>query len=157
MKNKLLVYYSYTGNTKKIADMIKAKTNCDVLKLEPKDAYSDDYQTVVEEEKDNSTVDKTIKLKEININLDDYDEIIIGMPVWWYRMAPPVRTFLKEYNISEKKIKAFATNAGWLGETFEELKNFCENLKTEDLLDIKFDDGSLVTDLDKINTWIEEL
>lgn len=46
---KLVVYYSYTGNTKKIADMIKNKLDCDILELEPLTPFSKDYDEVVNE------------------------------------------------------------------------------------------------------------
>ena len=51
---KLVVYYSYTGNTKKIADMIKNKLDCDILELEPLTPFSKDYDEVVNEYQNNS-------------------------------------------------------------------------------------------------------
>ena len=55
---KLIVYYSYTGHTKMIAKEIKKKLSCDILELKPQIPYSSDYQTVVEEEQNNSSNDK---------------------------------------------------------------------------------------------------
>ena len=43
MNKKLMVYFSYTGNTRKIANMIKDKLNCDILELKPVEPYSTDY------------------------------------------------------------------------------------------------------------------
>ena len=57
---------------------------------------------------------KQLLIEAYNINLDDYDEIIIGTPVWWYTISPVVVTFLKENDLSNKTIYPFATNAGWL-------------------------------------------
>lgn len=83
---KLVVYYSYTGNTKKIAEEVKNKLNCDILELEPETPFSDDYDEVVEEYQNNSIDNKEVPIKDINVNLDEYDEIIVGTPVWWGAM-----------------------------------------------------------------------
>lgn len=79
---KLVVYYSYTGNTKKIAKIIQEKLNCDILELTPKTPFSTDYQTVVDEYQNNSIDNKEVEINNINIDFSEYDEIIIGTPVW---------------------------------------------------------------------------
>ncbi len=59
MSNKLLVYFSYTGNTKIIAEYISKKLNCDVLDLNPKEKYSENYQEVVDEYQSNENGKKS--------------------------------------------------------------------------------------------------
>ena len=108
---KLVVYYSYTGNTKMIAEQIQKKLECDILEIKPVVPYSTDYQTVVDEEQNNESAKKTPEIDKIDVDLSKYDEIIIGSPVWWYTIAPVIRTFLKENDLSGKTIKPFATNA----------------------------------------------
>lgn len=49
MTDTLVIYYSFTGNSKKVAKYVKDKLNADILELEPKIPFSDDYDTVVEE------------------------------------------------------------------------------------------------------------
>ena len=156
---KLVVYYSYTGNTKMIAESIQKKLNCDILKIQPVKPYSSDYQKVVDEEQNNSSTNKTPEIKKIDLKLDDYDEIIIGTPVWWYTIAPVIRTFLKENNLSGKTIKPFATNAGWLGQTFKEIERLCPDSKVEKGMNIVFESYSdnLVTSPDEIDVWINKL
>lgn len=92
---KLIVYYSYTGNTRKIAESIKQKLNCDILEIKPVVPYSTDYQTVVDQEQNNSSANKTPEIQDINVDLSKYDEIILGTPVWWYTIVPVIRTFFK--------------------------------------------------------------
>lgn len=92
---KLLVYFSYTGHTKYIAEIIKQNINCDVIRLEPAIPYSNDYNKVVNDEQNQESSDIIPEIKDINIDLDLYDTIIIGTPVWWYRSAPVIRAFLK--------------------------------------------------------------
>lgn len=156
---KIVVYYSYTGNTKKIADMIKEKLNCDVLELTPKIPFSTDYQTVVDEYQNNSIDNKEVEINDININLNDYEEIIIGTPVWWYTISPVVVTFLKKYDLSGKVVIPFATNAGWLGKTFKDVQKLCPNSKVEKEMNIVFKSYSdnLKTNIKDINNWIDSL
>lgn len=156
---KLVVYYSYTGNTKMIAEQIQKKLECDILEIKPVVPYSTDYQTVVDEEQNNESAKKTPEIEKIDVDLSKYDEIIIGSPVWWYTIAPVIRTFLKENDLSGKTIKPFATNAGWLGRTFKEIKDLCPNSNVENGVNIVFESYSdnLVTSPDEIDNWIESL
>ena len=162
MKNKkLLVFYTYTGHTKYIAKMIKQKINCDILEIKPKKPYSENYEIVVDEYQNNESVKETPEIEKIDVNLDKYDEIIVGSPVWWYTITPPIRTFLKENDLSGKKIIPFATNAGWLGRTFKEIKSLCTNSKVEKEMNIVFTEdykvNELVTKEKEIDKWIESL
>lgn len=158
---KLVVYYSYTGHTRAIAESIQKKLECDILEIKPVTPYSTDYQTVVDEEQNNESTNKTPKIEKIEKDLKNYDEIIIGSPVWWYTIAPVIRTFLKENDLSGKIIKPFATNAGWLGRTFQEIKRLCPNSKVEDEMNIVFTEdyheNQLVTSPDEVDSWINRL
>ena len=157
---RLVVYYSYTGNTKKIADAIKEQTKSDILELKPQIPFSSDYQTVVDEYQNNSIDNKEVPIKDIEINLDHYDEIIIGTPVWWYTICPVVTTFLKQNDLSNKKVYLFATNAGWLGHTFKDFEKLCQNGNSKECLNIVFDSNQLTqlkTERLEIENWIKKL
>lgn len=157
--NKLIVYFSYTGNTRIIAYKIKDKLNCDILEIETVIPYSSDYQTVVDDQQNSEASNHLPEIKDINVDLTKYDEIILGTPVWWYRPVPAIRTFLTQNDLSNKVIKPFATNAGWLGRTFDEIKSLCPNSKVENELNIVFESYSdkLVTSEDYIETWIDSI
>lgn len=107
----LIVYYSYTGNTKKIANAIKNNLNCDILEVTPKIPFSNDYDEVVAEYQNNSIKDKSIEINDIEIDLKEYYKIIIGSPVWWGTAAWPVNTFVKENNFDGKTVIPFCTSA----------------------------------------------
>lgn len=109
---KIVVYYSYTGHTRMISEKIKEKLKCDILEIEPLKEYSNDYDLVVMEEQNNSSNGKIPEIKDVTIDLNQYDEIIIGTPVWWYTLAQVIRTFLSKSDLSNKKVMPFATNAG---------------------------------------------
>ena len=156
----LIVYFSYTNHTKMIAENIQKKLNCDILEIKPIKQYSDDYQTVVDEEQNNDG-NKRPEIEEIALDLNKYSKIILGTPVWWYSIAPVIRTFLLENDLSGKEVKPFATNAGWLGHTFQEIEKLCPNSKVEKGMNIVFtgdyQENQLVTSPDDIEKWIDQL
>lgn len=161
MSNKIIVYFSYTGHTKMIAESIQKKLQCDILEIKPEKAYSRDYELVVSEEQNNSSSNKTPEIENVNIDLSKYDEIIIGTPVWWYTIAPVIRTFLKQNDLSNKKIIPFATNAGWLGHTFQEIRDLCPNSNVENEMNIVFTEdyreNQIVTETYEIDKWMSNL
>ena len=158
MSKILVVYFSYTGNTRKIANLIKDNLTCDILELKPVIPYSTDYQTVVDEEQRLEGANHMPEIQDINVDIDSYDTVVIGTPVWWYREAPVVRTFLNKYNLSDKNIYLFATNAGWLGKTFIELQKECKGnvVSTQNIVFESYSD-KLVTEEDEINNWIMDI
>lgn len=156
---KLIVYFSYTGNTRMIANKIRDKLNCDILEIKTVIPYSSDYETVVNDEQNSESSTKLPDILDIELDLNKYDEIILGTPVWWYRSAPAIRTFLTKNNLSNKVIKPFATNAGWLGRTFKEITNLCPNSPVEPGMNIVFESYSnnLVTSEQEIDSWLATL
>lgn len=161
MSKKIVVFHSYTGHTKYIAELIKEKWNCDILEIKPIKPYSDNYNTVVDEYQNNESAKETPSIEKINIDFSNYDEIIVGSPVWWYTITPPIRTFLKENDLAGKTIIPFATNAGWLGRTFKEIKELCSKSNVEKEMNIVFTGdytvNELVTSKEDIESWINSL
>ena len=75
---KAIVYYSYSGNTKSIVDMIKEKVSADVYEIKPKTPYSTNYDVVVDLGQDEVNSNTLREIEDININLDNYDTIILA-------------------------------------------------------------------------------
>lgn len=157
--SKLIVYFSYTNNTRMIANKIKDKLDCDILEIKTVIPYSTDYQTVVDDEHNSEASNYLPEIENIDIDLSQYDEIILGTPVWWYRPVPAIRTFLTQNDLSDKTIKPFATNAGWLGRTFKEIKELCPNSTVTNECNIVFESYSdqLRTPLEEVENWIDTL
>ena len=157
--NKLIVYFSYTNNTRMIANKIKEKLECDILEIKTVIPYSRDYETVVNDEQNSEASNHLPEIEKIDVDLSKYDEIIIGTPVWWYRPVPAIRTFLSQNDLSGKVIKPYATNAGWLGRTFQEIKMLCPNSEVKEGMNIVFESYSdkLVTKEQEIENWINQL
>ncbi len=161
MNNKLLVYFSFTGNTKMIAEQISKELNCNMLELRPKEKYSENYQEVVDEYQSNESDKKNCELMPYSVDLNKYDTIIIGSPVWWYTITPVIRTFLKQHSLANKTVIPFATNAGWLGRTFKEIKELCPNSNVKNEMNIVFTENysehKLKTPNSKIDEWIKSI
>ena len=154
---KLIVYFTYTNNTKRIAEDIKKKLNCDILEIKPVKPYDTDYDTVVRLEQNNETAKKTSDIEKIDVDLSKYDEIILGSPVWWYTIAPVIRTFLKQNDLSGKKVMPFATNGGWIGRTFKEIEDLCPNSIVENEMNIVFEGNNMQTSKKEVEEWINTL
>ena len=160
-KKKLVVFYSYTGHTKMIAERIQKELGCDILELKPKILYSTDYQTVVDDEQNSEASNHIPQIQDIDVDLSNYEEIILGFPTWWYRPCPVVRAFLVNNNLSGKVIVPFATNAGWLGRSFEEVKKLCPDSKVEKQMNIVFsqdyEENRVITSEKEIENWIKSI
>ena len=158
---KIVIYFSYTNHTRMVAEKIAEKLNCDILEIKTILPYSNNYDLVVKEEQNSSDKGKMPEIEKIDINLNDYSEIILGTPVWWYSIAPAIRTFLSQNDLSGKIIVPFVTNAGWLGQTVKEIKTFCPNSVVKNEINILFtsdySENKLITTESEINNWINSL
>lgn len=110
----LIVYYSLEGNTEYAAERIAGVLQADTLRLRPKKAYADKGFAKFFWGGKSAVMAEKPELEAYDIDLSDYDRIIIGFPVWASNFTPPIRTFLSE-NMSElkgKKIAVFACQSG---------------------------------------------
>lgn len=152
---RLIVFYSYTNNTRGIVDKIKNRYNYDTVEIKTKEEYSDDYDKVVASEEKLVPLDYQPDIEPLDIDFNQYDEIILCTPVWWYSVASPVNTFLHTYNLKEKTIIPIATNGGWLGRTFDNIANLTgANIKKS--LSLQFDKGRL-TNPYEFEDWLDHL
>ncbi len=155
----LIVYYSFTGNTEKIAKMISEEINADTVRIETVKPYKGNYNEVVEQGHREVNSDFMPEIKSLSVDISDYDTIIIGSPVWWYTFAPAVKTFLTENDFSNKNICIYATNAGWLGHTLKDFTALCKNKSGKILngISIKFNGSDLLTDKTEIKNWLKNI
>lgn len=127
MGKKLVAYFSASGVTKKTAEMLAEAAGADLYEITPKVAYTKadlDWMN----KKSRSSVemsDKTIRpeIEDKDAHVENYDEIIVGFPIWWYVAPTIINTFLEKYDFSGKKIVLFATSGGsGFGNTVKELE-----------------------------------
>ena len=157
MMKPLIVYYSYSGNTKSIAEMIHSEIGSDIAEIQTVAPYKGDYNAVVEQGK--KEVDKGYcpEIKPLGVDLSRYDTVVIGTPVWWYTFAPAVKTFLCSTDFSGKSVYTFATNGGWIGHTLSDVEKACKNATVNPGIDIYFSGGNLRTPESEIKTWARNI
>ena len=163
MTDTLVIYYSFTGNSKKVALYVKDKLNgkADILELEPKIPFSDDYDAVVEEWQNND-IKRDVEIKEIDKDLSQYKKIVLITCTWWYGISPVMKKFLKDYDLSNKDIIVASSNAGWVGHCFRDYKTLLPNSHIKGELDLLFsaNDGErdkMLTSWGEVDSWIEKL
>lgn len=110
----LIVYFSWSssGNTEKMASYIQEQTNGDLLEIEPKNPYPEDYEECTDAalaERDENARPEIANLPD---SMEEYNTVFIGYPNWNADLPMPLYTFLEEYDFSGKTILPFTTHGG---------------------------------------------
>lgn len=121
MKN-IVIYYSFEGNTKYVAEKIAEKLNADIYEIKlKKDNMKKGFmkyfwggKQVVSKE--------TPEIENIDIDFNIYDNIFIGTPVWAFTFTPAIRSLFNKIRLNKKNIVLFCTHEGGIGKTFENMK-----------------------------------
>ena len=134
MSRKLVAYFSASGVTAKVAETLSEAIGADLYEIEPKVPYTKadldwmDKQSRSTIEMNDPASRPAIAIKRDN--MDDYDTIFIGFPIWWYVAPHIINTFLESYDLTGKTIIPFATSGGsGMGKTNEKLQPSCPNSK----------------------------
>ncbi|MBO5153859.1 MAG: NAD(P)H-dependent oxidoreductase [Eubacterium sp.] len=126
MGKKLVAYFSAGGTTRKVAEMIVEAAEADLYEIVPKQSYSKADLNWMDKTSRSSVEmsDKKYRpeITDTNAQIDGYDEVILGFPIWWYVAPTIINTFLESYDFTGKKIVLFATSGGsGFGNTVKEL------------------------------------
>lgn len=107
----LIVYFSETGNTQLLAELIHEQTGGDMFRIEPVTPYpqGDELFDYTKAEQDN---DERPEISGTVENIGQYDTVFIGYPIWWYEVPQIIKTFLDDYDLSGKTIVPFNTHEG---------------------------------------------
>ncbi len=112
----LVAYFSATGTTKAVAEQIALASGGELMEIEPMQPYTsadlnwnNKHSRSTVEMNDESARPAIKKSKE---NLDGYDVVYVGFPVWWYVAPRIINTFLEAYDFTGKTIVPFATSGG---------------------------------------------
>lgn len=144
--NILVAYYSYTGNTEAVAKQIADLTGGDLAEIQRKEDYQD-LQTDAKEE-----IDQDIR-PEITVsveNVEDYDTIFVGYPIWWDEAPAMISTFLDSYDFSGKTIVPFCTSSS------DEIDNSL-HIFSEICPDANIAEGLTANDDADIEPWLQRL
>jgi len=127
MSKKVVAYFSASGKTAKVAGMLADAVGADIHEIRPKFPYSKADLNWMDK-KSRSTIEmnnKTFRpeIEHSDLNMEAYDVVFLGFPIWWYVAPTIINTFLESYDFSSKKIILFATSgSSGFGKTVEELR-----------------------------------
>ena len=151
----LVIYFSWSGNTRRIAQLIQQKLGCDIVELELKKPYSSDYNTCLDEAQRDQEREARPALKTKIENLAQYDTILLGYPNWWASIPMPIATLLESYDFSGKTIAPFCSHGGGrLGQSLTAIAKLAPNSKLTPGLSVHYGgDASLDDDIDE---WLSK-
>lgn len=136
----LIVYFSNSGNTHKLTEMITAEFEADTFRLIPAVPY--EWATLFERAQDelnDGTRPELVDLPEADV-IEQYDTILLGFPIWWYDLPMPVWTFLEAYDFSGKTIIPYFTHNGSSGgaSSLKTIEKLCPDsiVKSDDALSL---------------------
>ena len=134
MSRKLVAYFSASGVTAKVAENLSEAIGADLFEIAPAVLYTKaDLDWT--DKNSRSTIEMNDPASRPVIagkrdNMDEYDTIFVGFPIWWYVAPTIINTFLESYDLTGKTVIPFATSGGsGMGKTNEKLQPSCPNAK----------------------------
>ena len=150
----LVTYFSASGVTKGAAQQLAAVAGADLHEIKPETPSTDadldwrdeQSRSTVEMKDKNSRPAITDKLK----NMQDYDVVYVGFPIWWYTAPTIINTFMEAYDFKGKTVIPFATSGG------SSIKKACEDLKAA-YPDVSWKEGKLLNRVSKqdLEAWVK--
>lgn len=116
MNKTIICYFSASGITKNIAEKLSSVINADLFEIKPVNKYTledldwndKNSRSSIEMTNNNSRPEITDKLD----NIENYNIVLIGYPIWWDQAPRIINTFIKSINLENKKVYLFATSGG---------------------------------------------
>lgn len=157
MLKNLVAFFSASGVTAGVAEKLAKAAGADLYEIKPAVPYTKaDLDWMNKQSRSSIEMSNLSSRPEISDkveNMDEYDVIFVGFPIWWYVAPTIINTFLESYDLTGKTIILFATSGGsGFGKTAEKLADSCKGavIKGEKLLNGKIDK-------DTLSEWIKEL
>lgn len=155
-KKPLIVYFSQSGHTRKIAHDIQKKIGGDLVEIEVVNPYPADYDTLTKVAKKELEQKFRPDIKTKIPNIGEYGVVFLGFPNWWSSMPMPVYAFIEQNGLDGKTIAPFMTHGGGgLGHAIDDLKKEAPHSKILKPLSVP---GNSVDRAEKdVIKWIEGL
>ncbi len=163
MGKTAIIYYTWSwGNTERVAAYIANALDAYLFQIDTVEPYPRVEDLVVVRAKEEVFGKLTPTIKPIDIDLAQYETIILGCPVWWLSMAPAMRTFLTENKgaLQGKRVACFVTRAKWKGSEIDDMEELLQGCKLLPSIEVEF--GSeiayeLVTPEEELDAWLSEI
>ena len=128
MSKKLVAYFSASGVTAKLAKKLAEAIDADLFEIKPLEPYSEadqNWKNPLARCNKEKIGKKDVPVSGIVENMDEYDTVYLGFPIWYWAAPNVVNTFVKQYDFSHKKVVLFATSGGSdMGKTAEKLQPY---------------------------------
>lgn len=154
-KKPLVLYYSQTGNTQKVAEEIHRLVGGDILRIEPAKPYPDDYDTLVALAKEEQKNNARPAVRTAMPDFGKYSIIFLGFPNWWSSMPMPMFTFLEKAGLKGMSIAPFDTNGGGgMGHSVEDIRKLLPDCVVLKALAINGRDAGSQEAAAAIRSWL---
>ena len=151
--NVLIAYFSWSGNTRGIAEEIQRQTGADLFEIKLMEPYSTDYNTVLDQAQRDQNAQARPELSTHVEDMSKYDTIILGYPNWWASIPMPIASFLEEYDFSNKTIIPFCSHGGGrFGQSLTAITKLVPNAVLREGLAINYSGGSEMPD--DVAAWL---
>lgn len=152
----LIVYFSHTGNTRTIAGYIHDIIESDMVELETENTYTDDYDMLLAQIRQEVADEYCPPLATRIENISSYDIIFVGYPIWVETAAPPVRSFLTSYDLSDKTVVPFCTSGTSSAETsYRLVRSLCPHSTVLEGIQIRR--GTYNTARERVAGWLRKI
>ena len=158
MKNVLVAYFSVSGTTKNLAEKLAEVSGADVFEIKPKKMY-----TSQDVDYNNPKSRSSMEMADINCrpeilfknaDMDKYDVIFVGFPIWWYREPSIIDTFIEQYDFSGKTIVPFCSHGGGrLGQSLTAIAELAPDAIMGEGLSVHYSGGGELPD--DVAAWLE--
>jgi flavodoxin len=154
--NSLVVYFSYSNNTKVIAELIGQETGATLKRILGDPPYPNDYSLTVADVLQQNRKHEFPNIEEFGLDLRRYPVLFLGFPIWDMRLPPPVRTFLRDNDCAGKVIIPFFMHSGFGGgKSVKEIKEFCSRCTI--LPSFSTTNSKAPNNPAKIRTWLKSV
>ncbi|MDR1466301.1 MAG: NAD(P)H-dependent oxidoreductase [Treponema sp.] len=152
----LTVYFSWGGNTRTAARYVQRAVGGDMFEIKTVEAYPTEYRPATESAKREQETNARPALSTRVNNMESYDVIFIGYPIWWGTIPMALFTFLESYDFTGKTIIPFCTHgSSGLGRSVRDIEKLCPDAVIREGLAIR---GAGVGNAqDEVNNWLRRL
>ena len=151
----LIAFFSWSGNTRGIAQEIQKQTGADLYEITPVHPYSTSYNTVLMEAQEDQHNQARPELADPPESIDEYDVILLGYPNWWASIPMPIASFLELYDFSGKTIIPFCSHGGGrFGQSLTAIAKLAPNSVMGEGLSVHYSGGASLPD--DVSAWLDE-
>lgn len=152
----LIIYYSLSGNTKMVANLLQELVGGDIMEIKTVRPYPEDFHAVVEQAREERRTNFLPPIQPLDFNPQNYDTIYLGFPIWGNTIPQPMATFLSQNNLAGKTIVPFCTHDGYgVGRAFQIVSECCPDAMLLDGFDMLGADARNAQNL--LMNWLNKL